>query len=39
MLCEKIKELGYQIWINPNHTVSHLGNKKYKGDFKKSYNL
>ena len=39
VLCEKIKELGYQIWINPNYTVSHLGNKKYKGDFKKSYNL
>jgi hypothetical protein len=39
ILCEKIKELGYQIWINPNYTVSHLGNKKYKGDFKKSYNL
>lgn len=39
ILCEKIKELGYQIWLNPHHTVSHLGTKKYKGDFKKSYSL
>jgi hypothetical protein len=39
ILCEKIKELGYQIWLNPNYTVFHLGNKKYIGDFKKSYSL
>lgn len=35
-LCRKIKELGYKIWVNPNHTVSHIGNKMYKGQFSKS---
>jgi hypothetical protein len=39
VLCEKIKELGYQIWLNPTHTVTHMGTKKFKGDFQKSYNL
>lgn len=38
-LCEKIKELGYQIWLNPEHTVAHIGTKKFKGDFLKSYSL
>jgi hypothetical protein len=38
-LTKKIKELGYDIWLNPKHTVSHIGNKMYKGDFKKSNNL
>jgi hypothetical protein len=38
-LCEKIKELGYQIWLNPNHTVSHIGTKKFKGNFIQSNNL
>lgn len=32
-LSRKILELGYPIWVNPNHTVSHIGNKMYKGDF------
>lgn len=32
-LSRKIKELGYKIWVNPNHTVSHIGNKMYKGNF------
>jgi hypothetical protein len=32
-LSNKIRELGYKIWIKPNHTVYHLGNKMYKGDF------
>lgn len=35
-LSRKIKELGYNIWVNPKHTVSHIGNKMYKGDFAKS---
>ena len=30
-LSVKIRELGYDIWIYPNHTVSHIGNKMYKG--------
>ena len=38
-LTKKIKELGYDIWLNPKHTVSHIGNKMYKGNFKKSNNL
>lgn len=38
-LTRKIKELGYDIWLNPKHTVSHIGNKMYKGNFEKSYNL
>ena len=35
-LCRKIKELGYSIWCNPKHTVSHIGNKMYRGDFAQS---
>ena len=38
-LTKKIKELGYDIWLNPNYTVSHIGNKMYKGDFKAKNNL
>ena len=38
-LTKKIKELGYDIWLNPKYTVSHIGNKMYKGNFEKSYNL
>lgn len=38
-LSNKIIELGYDIWCNPNHTVSHIGNKMYTGEFKKSYNI
>jgi hypothetical protein len=36
MLCRKLHELGYSIWINPKHTVSHMGVKMYKGDFQKN---
>lgn len=38
-LTKKIKKLGYDIWLNPKHTVSHIGNKMYKGNFEKTYNL
>lgn len=38
-LSKKILELGYDIWVNPAHTVSHIGNKMYKGDFAKSNKL
>lgn len=38
-LSNKIKDLGYEIWLNPNHTVSHIGNKMYKGNFKSSNKL
>jgi len=33
-LSNKIRELGYTIWIYPDHTVSHIGNKMYKGTWK-----
>ena len=33
MLCKKIRELGYTIWINPKYTVSHIGMKMYHGNF------
>ena len=36
-LSKKIKELGYKIWIYRDHTVSHIGNKMYTGDFKNSH--
>lgn len=38
-LSNKIKELGYTIWCYPHHTVSHIGNKMYVGDFKKENKL
>ena len=30
-LSTKIRELGYGIWIYPDHTVEHNGNKIYTG--------
>jgi hypothetical protein len=38
-LSKKIRDLGYIIWCNPHYTVSHLGNKMFKGNFKKSSSL
>jgi hypothetical protein len=38
-LSRKILELGYDIWVNPHYTVSHIGNKMYKGDFKQQNKL
>lgn len=35
-LSRKIKELGYKIWVYPHHTVYHIGNKMYRGDFAKT---
>lgn len=32
-LSRKIRDLGYDIWINPAHTVEHIGSKKFQGDF------
>lgn len=37
VLSRKLNELGYTIWVNPKHTVAHLGVKMYKGDFKSDY--
>ena len=38
-LSRKILELGYDIWVNPHYTVSHIGNKMYRGDFKQDKKL
>lgn len=38
-LSKKIRELGYDIWLNPKHTVSHIGNKMYRGNFSKDNDL
>lgn len=34
-LCEKIKKLGFDIWVNTSSTCMHIGPKVYVGDFKK----
>jgi hypothetical protein len=34
-LCEKLKTLGFKIWVNTNSTCMHIGPKVYKGNFKK----
>lgn len=36
LLCRKLNELGYKIWINPKYTVCHMGTKMYLGDFMSS---
>lgn len=33
LLCRKLKDLGFGIWIDPRQTVSHLGTKQWDGDF------
>lgn len=33
-LCNKIRELGFNIWLKPDSTCMHIGNKIYTGDFK-----
>jgi GT2 family glycosyltransferase len=38
LLCKKLMEMGYTIWVNPAHTVAHMGPKMYKGDFEKDLN-
>ena len=34
-LCEKLKKLGFNIWVNTAATCMHIGPKVYVGDFKK----
>jgi hypothetical protein len=38
-LCRKIKALGYTIWVNPAHTVEHIGTKKFQGNFNRYLQL
>jgi hypothetical protein len=33
VLCNKIRELGFDIWVNPKTTCMHIGNKIYTGNF------
>lgn len=33
-LCQKLKQLGFDIWLNMSSTCMHVGPKIYKGDFK-----
>jgi hypothetical protein len=37
-LCQKIKQLGFDIWVNIASTCMHVGPKVYVGDFKKLLN-
>lgn len=32
-LCTKLKELEFDIWINPNSTCAHIGSKVWSGNF------
>lgn len=32
-LCTKLKELDFDIWVNPNSTCGHIGSKVWMGDF------
>ena len=34
-LCEKLKQLGFDIWVNTTSTCMHIGPKVYSGDFKR----
>ena len=34
-LCEKLKQLGFDIWVNTASTCMHVGTKVYAGDFKR----
>lgn len=34
-LCEKLKQLGFDIWVNTASTCMHIGPKVYSGDFKR----
>ena len=38
-LCAKIRAHGYKIWVNPSHTVEHIGNKKFQGNFQKHLSI
>lgn len=37
IICLKLKELGYQVWLDQNMTCAHIGPKMYKGNFKEWY--
>ena len=33
LLCRKLRENGFPIWLDPRMTLSHIGTKKYQGSF------
>lgn len=33
MYFEKLRSLGYDVWLDPKMTLSHIGSKKFDGDF------
>jgi len=33
VMCRKLRDLGYSIWVAPHMTCAHMGPKKYYGDF------
>ena len=35
ILCNKWKDLGYKVWLDPTITCNHIGIKKFKGDLNK----
>lgn len=37
IVCLKLKELGYQVWLDQTMTCAHIGPKMYKGNFKDWY--
>ena len=32
-LCNKLQELDFDVWVNPNSTCAHIGTKTWMGDF------
>ena len=32
--CRKLKDLGYDLWLDPDVELHHIGNRKWGGDFK-----
>lgn len=35
IMCNKWKDLGYKVWLDPTITCNHIGIKKFKGDLNK----
>ena len=35
ILCQKLRDLGYKIYLDPYVNCEHVGNKRYTGNFEK----
>lgn len=33
ILFERLRDMGFRVWLDPKMTCNHTGNKKYVGDF------